>query len=135
MRDLDDEDFFFPSDITETISNKKNDFNLRLPWGLPVRYHDFQKFKKLTQPKLWEFHLSYADMELDPKNFIDLDNNVDFVIHAPELFAGSHLMDLTTPNREHRSLSLIETQKVIDITRNLNNFFPRKNFSKIKEAA
>ena len=49
-----------------------------------------------------------------------------FVVHAPELFKESHLMDLATPDKEYRKYSMEQTQKVIDITRNLNKFFPNE---------
>jgi N-acetylneuraminate synthase len=46
------------------------------------------------------------------------------VVHAPELFAGSRLMDLASPDEAYRTESLRETQCVIDITRDLKRFFP-----------
>ena len=49
-----------------------------------------------------------------------------FVVHAPELFKESHLMDLATPDVEYRKYSMEQTQKVIDITRNLKTFFPKE---------
>jgi N-acetylneuraminate synthase len=48
-----------------------------------------------------------------------------FVVHAPELFAGSHLMDLASPDEEYRQYSIRETQRVIDITRSLKRYFPQ----------
>ena len=35
-------------------------------------------------------------------------------------------MDLATPDKEYRKYSMKQTQKVIDITRNLNKFFPNE---------
>jgi sugar phosphate isomerase/epimerase len=46
------------------------------------------------------------------------------VVHAPELFSGSRLMDLATPDDAYRNESIRETQRVIDITRDLKRFFP-----------
>jgi N-acetylneuraminate synthase len=46
------------------------------------------------------------------------------VVHAPELFAASRLMDLASPDEAYRIESLRETQRVIDITRDLKRFFP-----------
>ena len=123
-RDLDAEDFFFQSDISDDTPNRKCEYEIRLRWGIPVRYHDYQKFNALIKPKIWEFHLSYSDMELEPGNFINKQSDVDFVVHAPELFKDSHLMDLTSPDEDYRQISIMQTQRVIDITRNLNEFFP-----------
>jgi len=47
------------------------------------------------------------------------------VVHAPELFAGSKLMDLATPDELYRQQSILDTQRVIDITRELKKYFPR----------
>ena len=64
-------------------------------------------------------------MKLDPMSFITMDKNVDFVVHAPELFENSHLMDLASPDIQYRKKSILYTQEVIEITKNLNTYFPR----------
>jgi N-acetylneuraminate synthase len=64
-------------------------------------------------------------MELDPGDFLRGTYDCDLVVHAPELFAGSRLMDLASPDEAYRKESLRETQRVIDITRDLKRFFPR----------
>ena len=53
------------------------------------------------------------------------------MVHAPELFKDSHLMDLMSPDPEHLKNSLVETQRVIDITRDLKRFFPKTERPKI----
>lgn len=124
QRDMDAEDFFFQSDL----DNKKLEpraYNYSRSWGLPVRYHDYAAYAARVQPDLFEFHLSYSDMDLDPVGYIDVTQDIEFVVHAPELFSGSRLMDLATPDDAYRIESLKETQRVIDITRNLRNFFPK----------
>ena len=125
-RDISFEDYFFKTDLT-LKENFKTSFNFQFKWGIPVRYHDFKKFNKTVQPDLYEFHLSYSDMELDPADFMEGPYECGFVVHAPELFKGSHLMDLATHDKEYRKNSIIETQKVIDITRSLKRFFPNEN--------
>ena len=77
---------------------------------------------------MFEFHLSYSDMELDIDKYLTGTYDFGFVVHAPELFKGSHLMDLATPDDEYRKISMIETQKVINITRKLKKYFPNQNF-------
>lgn len=124
-RDMDFEDYFFNSDLNDEIYKIK-DYKFRRPWGIPVRYHDFAKYLDLVKPDIFEFHLSYSDMELDLDDYLSGTYNCGFVVHAPELFKGSHLMDLATPDAEYRNISMIETQKVIDITRKLKKYFPKE---------
>ena len=123
QHDMSEEDFFYPSDLRSERFEPRP-YRFTRPWGVPIRYHDFEEYAARIQPDLWEFHLSYSDMELDPGEFLDWPHNADFVVHAPELFAGSRLMDLATPDEVYRSESLRETQRVIDIARDLRRFFP-----------
>ena len=121
--DMFEEDFFYPSDLTDQrIEPRPYHFNR--PWGVPVRYHDFKDYAARINPDLWEFHLSYSDMELMPHNFLTDTYNSNFVVHAPELFANSCLMDLASPGEDYRQQSILETQRVINITRGLKRFFP-----------
>ncbi len=124
QRDLNDEDFFFPSDLKSERVEPRS-YSFQRPWGVPIRYHDFKEYQQRIQPDLFEFHLSYSDLELNPRNFLDGPYSCGFVVHAPELFAGSRLMDLASPDESYRIQSLRETQRVIDITRDLKHFFPR----------
>jgi N-acetylneuraminate synthase len=124
LHDMSNEDFFYPSDLNDERIEPRN-YSFQRPWGVPVRYHDFQEYSQRLKPDLFEFHLSYSDMELDPGNFLKGEYPFDFVVHAPELFAGSRLMDLASPDESYRSQCLLETQRVIDVTRALKRFFPR----------
>ena len=108
-RNVGEEEYFYESDIVENKLKIKN-YKFSRPWGVPVRYHDYKDFHNLLRPDLWEFHLSYSDMKLDPMSFITMDKNVDFVVHAPELFENSHLMDLASPDIQYRK-SLYYTHK------------------------
>lgn len=123
--DMKKEDFFFSSDINGVkIEPKKYQFNR--PWGVPIRYHDFLDYKSRIDPDFFEFHLSYSDMKLNPKDYLKGNYECGFVVHAPELFENSCLMDLASPDIDYRNYSITETQKVIDITRKLNEFFPNQ---------
>lgn len=124
-RDMDFEDFFYKSDLSDEEEVIKN-YTFKHPWGVPVRFHDFRKYVNLIKPDMFEFHLSYSDMELNIEDFLSGTYDFGFVVHAPELFKGSHLMDLATPDALYRKISMIETQKVIDITRKLKAFFPKE---------
>lgn len=123
QRDLKAEDFFYPSDLKDARIEPRS-YKFSRPWGVPVRYHDFADYHGRIQPDLYEFHLSYSDMELNPADYLKGPYGMDFVVHAPELFSGSRLMDLATPDDAYRAESIRETQRVIDITRTLKKFFP-----------
>jgi len=122
--DMIEEDFFYPSDLADDRIEPRL-YHFSRPWGVPVRYHDFQEYYARIKPDLFEFHLSYSDMELKPDDFLSRSYDCGFVVHAPELFANSRLMDLASPDEAYRQQSILETQRVIDITRDLKRFFPR----------
>lgn len=129
-RDMNDEDFFYPSDLVDTrVEPRSYCFERR--WGVPVRYHDFQQYSARISPDLWEFHLSYSDMDLDPAKYFRGTHAAGFVVHAPELFSGSRLMDLATPDEANRKHSICETQRVINITRLLRKYFPKEQLPMI----
>jgi sialic acid synthase SpsE/sugar phosphate isomerase/epimerase len=122
--DMLEEDFFYPSDLADERVEPRPYYFSR-PWGVPVRYHDFQEYNARIKPDIFEFHLSYSDMELKPDDFLNGIYTCGFVVHAPELFANSRLMDLASPDEAYRAQSVVETQRVIDITRDLKRFFPQ----------
>lgn len=124
LRDMDIEDFFFPSDLAEQRTEARC-YKFSRPWGVPVRYHDFAKYAQRVPFDLVEFHLSYSDMDLKIENYLKGKYSFGLAVHAPELFMGSHLMDLATPDDAYRVESLRETQRVIDITRELKAYFPK----------
>ena len=123
QRDVGSEDFFFASDIGQSRLEPRA-YRFQRPWGVPVRYHDYKEYAEKITPNVWEFHLSYSDMDLQPEDYLAGPYPSDFVVHAPELFAGSKLMDLAAPDEAYRQESIQETQRVIDITRKLKAFFP-----------
>ncbi|MGY3234726.1 MULTISPECIES: N-acetylneuraminate synthase family protein [unclassified Bradyrhizobium] len=118
------DDYFFQSDL-DAGAAKARRYRFDRPWGVPVRYHDAERFLEICEPDIVEFHLSYSDMERDPGAYLSGTYDLGFVVHAPELFAGSKLMDLATPDEALRRYSLEQTQAVIDITRGLKKFFPK----------
>lgn len=125
IRAMEKDDYFFATDLGERAATIRS-YRFSRPWGVPVRYHDAERFLAIARPDIIEFHLSYQDMDRDPGAYLNsVREDVDFVVHAPELFVGSQLMDLATPDEAYRRFSLAETQRVIDITRALKRFFPR----------
>tara|TARA_B100001093_G_scaffold519944_1_gene611602 strand:+ start:1482 stop:3368 length:1887 start_codon:yes stop_codon:yes gene_type:complete len=123
QRDMLEEDYFYPSDLQDARIEPKS-YKFNRPWGVPVRYHDFSEYNSMINPDIFEFHLSYSDLELNIDEFLTGKYDCGFVVHAPELFSGSRLMDLASPDEEYRHYSVRETQRVIDITRSLKKYFP-----------
>lgn len=121
--DMNKEDYFFMTDIVD-IKVEPKSYNFSRPWGVPVRYHDIKEYSSKIKPDIYEFHLSYSDLDLDINLYLDKKYDCDFVVHAPELFENSILMDLASPDNDYRNLSIKETQRVIDMTRELKNYFP-----------
>ena len=119
-------DFFFPSDLVkEQVKARKYEF--KRPWGIPVRYHDFKTIMAKTNPDLLEFHLSYKDLEQDIDQYFDQPYELDLVVHSPELFAGDHVLDLCSTDKDYRQYSIQELQRVINLTRALKPFFKKSS--------
>ena len=117
-------DFFFPSDLFDADQESRN-YHFHRPWGIPVRYHDYKAILSKSNPNLLEFHLSYKDLELDYKKYIDeVHTDIQLVVHAPELFSNDHLLDLTAFDNNYRIHSVQELQRVINLTRALRQQFP-----------
>lgn len=123
-RDFEEEDYFFESDINDELIQPRP-YNFPQSWGIPVRYHDFATFKNICKPDLIEFHLSYSDMDLDVSDYISGEHDMDFVVHAPELFKNSHLLDLASEQEQYRKNSINEMKKIIEITLGLKKYFPK----------
>jgi sialic acid synthase SpsE/sugar phosphate isomerase/epimerase len=122
-RDMAAGELFFPSDI-EDGSVACRDYSFRRPFGIPVRPHDIKSMQSRGNLSLLEFHLSYRDMDLAPESYLEGTYPHQLVIHAPELFAGDHVLDLCAEDESYRAHSLREMQRVIDLTRALKPYFP-----------
>ena len=117
-------ELYFLSDF-ENEMIKARSFAFDMKWGIPVRYHDLHALKELSNMDLFEIHLSYKDMELDFREFIKEPLDYDFVVHAPELFSGDHTLDLCTKDEVYRKRSVLELQRVINLTRELAKYFTK----------
>lgn len=117
-------DFFYPSDLGEGKVEARS-YSFPYVWGVPVRYHDLEAMRVQSNMDLLEIHLSYKDMELDFRAFIKEPLDLALVVHAPELFAGDHTLDLCSPDEAYRERSIREMQRVINLTRQLTPYFKR----------
>jgi sialic acid synthase SpsE/sugar phosphate isomerase/epimerase len=121
---------FFPSDLDgrpQARSSGKRSYRFSRPWGIPVRHHDYAKLLEVCSPDFLEFHLSYRDLELVDKQYFPRELPIGLVVHAPELFAGDHVLDLCSPDESYRSQSVEHMQRVLDKTRSLRQYFKCPN--------
>lgn len=123
-RDFKQGDFIYESDI-KSVGISPRRYDIPFTWGVPVRFHDFKTILAKTNPKLLEFHLSYKDLDEGIENYFDESYDLDLVVHAPELFAGDHLLDLCAEDEAYRQHSIHELQRVIDMTRALKPYFKK----------
>ena len=116
-------EFFYETDIGgQTVTPRP--YRFRLAHGIPVRYHDVGGLAQRSNLRMIEFHLSYRDLDLNPFEFIKSPLSLGFAVHAPELFAGDHTLDLCSEDEAYRTHSIRELQRVIDVTRQLKSRFP-----------
>jgi N-acetylneuraminate synthase len=123
-RDMTKGDAFFESDLLgESVIGRSYVFDR--PWGIPVRYHDIKALTEALPLDFVEIHLSYRDLDLDPADYFDGPSAIGLVVHSPELFAGDHLMDLSSADESYRRRSIDELQRVVGRTRQLKQYFPK----------
>ena len=115
-------DFFYATDLSDAVS-KGRDFVFRRPWGLPVRYHDVEPLTADCTPDFLEFHFSYKDLEIDPATMLPARLPMGYTCHAPDLFAGDFILNLASEDDSHWERSIVELQRVVDLTRSLRPFF------------
>ena len=113
---------FFPSDLEKPAAIPRS-YNFKQPFGLPVRYHDIKVFSNVSNLDLVEIHLSYKDLEVNLDKVLEEHQAIGLVVHAPELFAGDHTLDLCTNDNDYRAHSKRELQKVINISKELRERF------------
>lgn len=117
-------DPFFETDLlAKTLEPRQ--YKFKRPWGIPVRFHDFSQILDRVRPNVIEFHMSYRDLERDPKEFCKKQYDVGLVVHGVETFANDHILDLAAENAEYREESIKNLQRCIDHTRKLKSFFPK----------
>jgi sialic acid synthase SpsE/sugar phosphate isomerase/epimerase len=115
-------DFFFESDVSSEVITKRY-YKFKRPWGTAVRFHDYEELIDSVNPDFIEFHLSYKDLLFNVNDNFKKRFDLDLVVHSPDTFEGDFLLDLSNENEEHRNRSIVELQRVIDITRELKPFF------------
>jgi len=107
----------------DKLTHIKTRFEYKSNWGFPVRYHDIVNLLKVSNPKILEIHLSYLDLG---KKIPSINHDLkEMLVHAPELFANDHILDLSLEKGDYlkKSLKNFEhtIQEAIRISRALNN--------------
>ena len=123
-RNISQGDFLFDSDLSDK-EDRHHYYSFPIKWGVPVRYHDFADYKAWISPDLFEFHLSYRDLSTNPESFLSTVECTRLVVHAPELFENSELLDLVSDDPEYRKRSIENMQRVVDATHQIAQFFPK----------
>ena len=122
-RELRKGDFLFESDIQAQVQPRRH-YEFPLLWGVPVRYHDFRQYLKVIEPDLYEFHLSYRDLALQPSKYLERVDCRRLIVHAPELFENSELLDLTSDDLAYRRRSIDNVKRVVEATEAIRAYFP-----------
>jgi N-acetylneuraminate synthase len=116
-------EFLFESDLRGTTAPDRA-YRFPMKWGVPVRYHDFKQYAARIAPDLFEFHLSYRDLGVDPRPYLVRVECTRLVVHAPELFENSELLDLAADDSGSRQRSIENLQRVVEATEVIGEFFP-----------
>jgi N-acetylneuraminate synthase len=116
-------DFFYEDDILGSAVTPRP-YSFRRPWGIPVRYHDLPTLVAASSPDFVEFHLTFKDMEVELGGVFSEKARGGLAVHSPDLFAGDHLLNLAAADDSYRRRSVRELQRVVDLTRELNRWFP-----------
>ncbi len=116
LRGMNAGDIFFESDLEEKQASSRN-YQFNRPFGIPIRYHDFEQLYTKSNIDLVEIHLSYRDLEVDFNKYLKGQQlPLSFLVHAPELFPGDHIIDLASENASYRNRSIQEIRRVINET-------------------
>lgn len=76
-----------------------------IPWGIPVRYHDYHEMAALFEPDFFEVHLSAADLNY-PVSRVPFERGFPHKFHTPDLFEGDHIIDLANADSGYRKSSI-----------------------------
>ena len=129
-RSIEKDTFFYHSDLQNIVVRKSN-YSFDRPYGIPVRYHDFESLTSSVNLDFVEFHLSYQDLTLNPSDFIPKQNSLSFSVHAPELFEGDHILDLCSVDENYRQLSITHLNQVIEHVLKISKSFPKETYPPI----
>ncbi len=123
QRDFKTGDLFFESDVTPKLA-KKQHYQFSRPYGIPARYHDYQALIEGKNIDFVEFHLSYHDLDVKLADYFTEPLAIGYAVHAPELFAGDHILDLAADDSDYLARSIGELKRTVAVAEELQKFFP-----------
>lgn len=123
QRDFKTGDFFFETDITPKLA-KKLQYRFTRPYGIPARYHDYQALIEGMKIDFVEFHLSYHDLDVKLADYFAEPLAIGYAVHAPELFAGDHILDLATDDSDYLARTIGELKRTVAVAEELKQYFP-----------
>ena len=118
QKDVQRHEFIFYRHFSRSSESDKSPKFKDENWGIPVRPHDVLRMNEKFDAPVYEFHISYKDLDRDlPDEDWDILKNKKILVHAPELFADSKLLDLT--NLEEEALNLWNLNAVCQFSRKI----------------
>ena len=115
-------EFFYLTDI-DASPVEPRDYSFNRPWGLPVRFHDWQELTNASNPDFLEFHLSYRDLDAHLDDFLPDSLPYGLVVHSPDLFEDDLILDLASDDTRVRQRSVEGLARVVDLTKAMASRF------------
>ncbi len=98
--------------------------------SIPVRVHDFSNLKQRFGNGLFEFHLSYKEVNFLATNFSDIKENIsikdNFSIHLPDYINQDYLIDPLSKDKEVRNESIRLIESCINLSKSISNITGKK---------
>ena len=113
----------FESHFCGCAGNPTKILKLSGKWGLPVRFHDFSFFYDSVKPPIVEFHMSYADLDIEIDKYLPDLCSSEVIVHAPELFKDDHTLDFASMDPAYRRKSIAYLQRTIEVSKELKKRF------------
>jgi sialic acid synthase SpsE/sugar phosphate isomerase/epimerase len=117
-------EFIFENDFEDDSLNQRNAWTFPLKHGIPVRYHDYKALYTEASFDCVEFHLSYQDLHLDISKYIEANQEVQLVVHCPELYPNDHILNLVADDKGYRQKSVAYLEQTISHIHDLMAYFP-----------
>ena len=117
-------DVFYPTDLLGSVVKPRR-YSFKRPFGIPVRFHDFQAMLPKSNFDFLEFHMSYRDLAIDPRVMCSGTYDVGLVVHGVETFENDHILDLASEDPIYREHSIRNLERCIAQVRLLKPFFPK----------
>jgi N-acetylneuraminate synthase len=99
------------------------EFSFHRPWGIPVRFHDYEGLLDRMWPDFLEFHLGRDDLDFEFGSDAPDLGGFGLKVHSPDVFANDHLLDLANHDPAYAAASTRWLQRVIDRARDWSSRF------------